>query len=145
MKKILFTAAIITIAFTACKKSKVEEPAPVPIPKYIGLWKGTYSNAGGGIIGDVIHYYKNDGTVRVFNGSDTSTATVKGVGIWKFMPGNEIHSEYTYTGSPSNFFSTKIGPDTDYTVTVFGRWGTGKIISSPNTFVDVSLISLRKQ
>jgi hypothetical protein len=141
MKKLLFALIITALTFAACKKSKT----PEAIPKYIGLWKGKYYNAGGGIIGDVIHYYKNDGTVRVYNGADTSTATIKGVGIWKFMPSNEIHSEYTYLSAPSTFFSTKIGPDLDYIFTVFARWGTGKVISNPSTFIDNGTMQLSKQ
>jgi hypothetical protein len=144
MKKIILAATVITIVFTACKKSKVEEPEPTPA--LVGLWKGKYYLNTNVFLGyDVIYLFRKDGTMRVYNGADTSTATVKGDGIWKLTLPTDIVSEYTYVGSPTNYFSTKISADKDFTVAVAAKWGTGKLISNPIGFVENGGLSLNKQ
>jgi hypothetical protein len=142
MKKILLAATIVSLAFTACKKSKTEEP--ISVPKFIGLWKGTF-NSGASSAGDVIYYFKNDGTMRVYNGVDTATATAKGTGVWVLQPPTTIVSEYTYTSSSTSFFSSKIIADADYTVGIAALWGTGKLISSPATYIEKGTLSILKQ
>jgi hypothetical protein len=144
MRKLLLAATMMSLAFTACKKSKTEEPVPAPVPKFIGLWKGTF-RINGGSVGDVIYYFKNDGTMRVYNGVDTASAAAKGSGIWVLQPPTTIVSEYTYTSSSTSFFSSKIFADADYTVGVATQWGTGKLISSPATYIEKGTLSISKQ
>jgi hypothetical protein len=147
MKKVSFVIIVLGIAFTACKKSKVEEPSPESISPAVGLWKGKYYLNTNIFLGyDVIYLFRKDGTMGVYNGTDTTTASAKGIGIWKLVPPTDIVSEYYYIGSPTNFFSSKIGADALYTVAIAAKWGTGKLISNPNSFVESGgFSSFRKQ
>jgi uncharacterized protein (UPF0333 family) len=80
MRKILLVAAIITIAFTACKKSTTEEPAPIPAPTMVGLWKGNINTSV-----PLALYLKADNTLNAYNNLDTAAAsptTGKGTGTW---------------------------------------------------------------
>jgi hypothetical protein len=128
MKKILLATAIITIAFTACKKSSVETPAPAA-PTHLGLWKGKYSNSP--ITEPTFPMFAlltKDGNAKVYNGADTATAIQKSLaGSWS-LTGNEITIFYTFTDL-NGILSIHFWCDKNFTKSdeqfSANRWGTG--------------------
>jgi hypothetical protein len=133
MKKILFIAAIIIIAFAACKKSKVEEPVPA-VPTHLGLWKGKYSlTLNTQPTENVLYLFRQDGTMRVYNGLDTLTATQKGDGIWIKSPNTArlYFCQYAYIGAPTSFFSMGFLGNESFTETTEGIWYIGQVITNP--------------
>jgi uncharacterized protein (UPF0333 family) len=91
MKKILLFAAIISIAFTACKKSTTEEPAPAPT--MVGLWKGNINTSV-----QLALYLKADNTLNAYNNLDTAAAsptTGKGTGTWS-KTNNVVNITYKF-------------------------------------------------
>jgi hypothetical protein len=98
MKKILITAAIINIAFTACKKSTAEESAPIPAPTMVGLWKGNINTSV-----PLALYLKADNTLNAYNNLDTAAAsptTGKGTGTWS-KTNNIVNISYRFNTMPS--------------------------------------------
>jgi hypothetical protein len=92
MKNILLAAAIICIAFAACKKSTTEEP--VVVPTAVGLWKGYVTIASNPIAFNL----KADNTLNVYNTLDTAIALAngKGTGTWQKM-NNLVNVTYKYS------------------------------------------------
>jgi hypothetical protein len=93
MKKLMLTAIIFTIAFTACKKNKVEEPVPAPAPTVVGLWKGNINT-----VTPLALYLKSDNSINVYNSLDTAAtlANGRGTGTWNKM-NNIVQVTYKFT------------------------------------------------
>jgi hypothetical protein len=107
------------MVFTSCKKSS--DPMPTD-PGYVGLWKGKYG--GGATAYPTSGYsflFRNNGTVRVFDGSDTATAS-KAEGTYS-LTGATVNCTYTYVGTTSQF-STAATIDPKYSFQE-GTWGSG--------------------
>jgi hypothetical protein len=159
MKKLLLTTAIITIAFTACKKSSVEEPLPAQIPTIVGLWKGKFSvSLTTQPTQDVIYNFKSNGTVEVYNGTDIATATAKANGFWNIIKGAIfggggygalVNVEYTYSTAPTVYYSTRFQPDENQTKsispTIWDQWGTGRVYYDLSSFTPKGYLTLTKQ
>jgi hypothetical protein len=130
MKKILLATAIITIAFTACKKSSVETPTPAA-PTHLGLWKGKYSvsNSTQPTL-PVFALLTQDGKVKIYNGADTATAIKSLGGIWSLTAGNIIQLVYQMPGVNVENFILFVANDnfTGNKPTETAFWGTGNII-----------------
>ena len=91
-------------------------------PGYVGLWKGKYGSGTTSYPTNGYSFlFRNNGTVRVFDGSDT-TAASKAEGTYSITAGT-ITSTYTYVGSTSQF-STAASIDPKYTFQE-GTWGSG--------------------
>jgi hypothetical protein len=132
MKKILLAAAIITIAFTACKKSKVEEPAA---PTIFGFWKGKYAIGANTPSLDIIYLVNPDNTIRVYNGTDTATASVRGIGSWNYDNTDKnkfetVYDYYTTTGTliSRNFVVVNLNADFK---NMNGNWTSSNGIPAP--------------
>jgi hypothetical protein len=100
----------------------VKDPAPAPAPSINGLWKGKYGN--GATTYPTAGYsflYRSNGTVRVFDGTDTSTAS-KAEGTYT-ITGTTVNSTYTYLPAGSTF-STTATFNTAFTF-IEGTWGNG--------------------
>jgi hypothetical protein len=159
MKKLMLAAIIFTIAFTACKKSKLEEPISTPIPSLIGLWKGKFSaDLNTQPTQDVIFYFKQAGVVRVFNGLDTTTASQKADGTWTIQIGaifggggfgTMVNVEYSYPIAPTVYYSTRFQSDENLTKsispTIWDQWGLGRVYYNLNSFTPKGKVVLTKQ
>jgi hypothetical protein len=147
MKKILLPTAIITIAFAACKKSSVETAVPAATT-HLGLWKGKYSlTTNTQPTENVIYLFNENGTGKVFNGTDTATAAQRGNGSWA-LSGKTIVFQYTYTNAPTSDFYILFVTDDNFTKSIgqntIDHWGTGNILTRTNNVAKGSL-SLTKQ
>jgi hypothetical protein len=122
MKRVsIFLAATICLSFIfiSCKKSSDAAPAD---PGYVGLWKGKYGN--GATTYPTLGYaflFRNDGTVRVFNDTDTSIAT-KAEGTYS-ITGAAVTATYKYISNSSQY-SVAATIDPKFTFQE-GTWGTG--------------------
>jgi hypothetical protein len=149
MKKTLFATAIACLVFIACQKNKDPAPAPKTVPSVAGLWKGKYNlTKNGPITENVIYNLKKDGTMRVYNGSDTTTANPKGSGEWTKLEYTKnlflIRSQYAYQSDPKAFFSILFITDTTYTQSIEGLWYTGQILYDPSKTVSQGELTLFK-
>jgi hypothetical protein len=146
MKKILLATAIITIAFTACKKSSTETPAPAA-PTHLGLWKGKYSvSTTTQPTENVLYLFRQDGTMRVYNGLDTLTATQKGGGIWtRSLYTDRIYfCQYAYIGAPTSFFSMRFEGNETFTESTNGTWYIGEVITNPTNVALKGIVKLTR-
>jgi hypothetical protein len=145
MKKIILAATVIIIIFTACKKNKVEEPAPAPAaPTHLGLWKGKFSNSmTTQPTFPVFALLTQDGNAKIYNGSDTATAIQSVYGVW-VISGLQVLLQYQMPGAATkNFirffsddiFTKSVGGNSDY-------WGNGTLI--PNNGTAIGLVSFTK-
>jgi hypothetical protein len=130
MKKILLATAIITIAFTACKKSSTETPAPAA-PTHLGLWKGKYSlTTTTQPTLPVFALLTKDGNAKIYNGADTATAIKSLGGIWGLTLGKLIQIVYKMPGANVENYILFESND-DFTATknnTTASWGTGNIL-----------------
>jgi hypothetical protein len=100
MKKLMLTAIIFTIALTACKKSKTEEPAPAPT--VVGLWKGNIGTANNPIALNL----KADNTLNVYNNVDTAATNAGGRGTGTWSKTNSIvNVTYKFTQLPNTSYT----------------------------------------
>jgi hypothetical protein len=97
MKKILLAAAIITIAFTACKKSTTEDPTPTTAPTMVGLWKGKINN----VTPQALNL-KADNTLILYNNLDTAATLANGRGTGTYTKNNNlVNISYKYNTQPN--------------------------------------------
>jgi hypothetical protein len=146
MKKILLATAIIIIAFTACKKSSAETPVPAA-PTHLGLWKGKYSlTTNTQPTENVLYLFRQDGTMRVYNGLDTLTATQKGDGIWIKSPNTArvYFCQYAYVGTPTSFFSMGFEGNETFTESTSGTWYIGEVITNPTNAALKGIVKLTR-
>jgi hypothetical protein len=124
MKKLVLMAIIFTVAFTACKKSKTEEPAPANT--VVGLWKGNINTAT-----PLALYLKADNSINVYNSLDTATTLANGRGTGTWTKTNSIvnvtykftqQANVTYTGAlAANDALNSMSGDIFSSGTLFGR------------------------
>lgn len=111
--------ASIAIAMVSCKKDKDETPPP---PSVVGFWKGKYGN--GATTYPTAAYaflFRSNGTVRVFEGADTTTAG-KAEGTYT-VSGTTVNTTYTYLNSGPTYSTTAV-TDAKFTL-LEGSWGSG--------------------
>ena len=113
----------------SCKKTV--EPPPPPVSNHIGFWMGKYST--GATTYPSYGYamlLRTNGTVRVFNGADTTTAT-KAEGTYTFT-GTTINTVYSYSPSPGRLSTTAV-IDAKNTFQQ-GSWGNGTSVVDRGKF-----------
>jgi hypothetical protein len=122
MKKNLFFALVAltsVLLFSSCKK---DNPAPVPSdPAYVGLWKGKYGTGTAYPSYGYAFLFRKDGTVRVFNDNDTTTAS-KAEGTYS-ISGSTVNTTYKYI-SGGYQYSTAAIMDLNASF-IEGTWGSG--------------------
>lgn len=123
MKKAITLSIIgfcFVLVFLSCKKSS--DPAPAPDPAYVGFWKGKYGNGATAYPANGYAFlFRKDGTVRVFNNTDTTVAA-KAEGIYSML-GTAVNTTYTYIVGGAQY-STVTSIDPNYTFQE-GSWGSG--------------------
>jgi hypothetical protein len=122
----LLLAAILS--FTSCEKDD-DVPAPAP-PSIVGLWKGKYGGVAVYPNSGYTMLFRSNGSVRVFDGTDTTTAS-KAEGTYT-ISGSTVTTNYTYLTSPSTF-STSATFNSIYTF-MEGTWGSGAATSGSGQF-----------
>ena len=131
MKKVFknfIAVLLVCFIFSSCKKSA--DPMPTD-PGYVGLWKGKYGNGATTYpVNGYAFLFRNNGTVRVFNNSDTSAAT-KAEGTYS-ITGGTINTTYTYLGTTQQY-STTSNIDPKYTFQE-GTWGSGTNTSNGGNY-----------
>jgi hypothetical protein len=122
MKKNLFFALVAltsVLLFSSCKK---DDPAPASTdPAYVGLWKGKYGVGTSAPNYGYAFLFRNNGTVRVFNSSDTATAG-KAEGTFS-VTGSTVTTTYKYITAGDQYSTTAV-MDTKSTF-IEGTWGSG--------------------
>lgn len=118
MKNYLFVAFVLSLVFVSCKKDS--SPAPES-PSMQGFWKGKWGNAANYPSYGYAATFRSNGTVRFFDGADTSTA-VKAEGNYT-VSGSTVTATYTYAGSSSPI-SVSATVSSKFTF-LEGSWGTG--------------------
>ncbi len=129
MKKTIMLSIIgISIIgfFSACKKSD-------PSPTIVGFWAGKYSFNNTNPSHGYAFLFRSNGTVRVFDASDTTTLTnaSKAEGTYS-ISGSTVTATYKYTGASSSF-STSCTVNMQYTF-LSGTWGTTPSVTSGGFF-----------
>lgn len=132
MKKKLLSALLLIcstpVFFTSCKK---DDPAPAPTdPAHVGLWKGKYGNTTSYPSSSYAMLLRNNGTVRVFDGSDTATAS-KAEGTYT-LSGTTVNATYTYLPSGPQYSTT--ATLNSKTTFMEGTWGPGTTPSGSGKF-----------
>ncbi len=118
---------LFTVILSSCKKDK-PEPATL-----VGLWEGKYSEAELYPINGYIFLFRGDGTVRVFNGTDTTNEAVgRAEGIYSIL-GSTVTTKYTYFGVGGATFSTRSTVNDKFTFQE-GTWGAGENTSGRGRF-----------
>ncbi len=105
------------ISVSSCKK---DDPEPA-VPTLEGFWVGKYGS-GANTYPDngYAALFRSNGTVRVFDGADTTTAS-KAEGTYT-LTGSELKASYTYMPSGSKFSFAAI-VDSKFTF-LEGTWGS---------------------
>jgi len=112
--KLLFLALCCSAIICACNKDDDNDPT------IVGLWKGKY---GGLTSYPTLGYtmlFRSNGTVRVFDGTDTTTAS-KAEGTYT-VTNATVTTTYVYTGGTQ--YSTTATINTGMTF-MEGTYGTG--------------------
>jgi hypothetical protein len=129
--KHLKTGLMITcmaLAIVSCKKDKDDVAAP---PSVVGFWKGKYGNGATTYPTSAYAFlFRSNGTVRVFDGADTTTAS-KAEGTYT-VSGTTVNTTYTYLSGGSTFSTTAIA-DAKFTL-LEGSWGSGTNTTSGGKF-----------
>ncbi len=124
---------IALVTFASCKKDDpTPAPAPAAVPSLVGFWAGkygsgatTYPTAGYAFL------YRADGTVRVYNATDTASA-LKAEGTY-VITGNSVTSTYAYLPALTAKYSTTAIVDAKFTFTE-GTWGSGTNTSNGGNY-----------
>jgi hypothetical protein len=146
MKKIILAATVITIVFTACKKSKVEEAEPAP-PTHLGLWKGKFSTSTTTQpTSPMFALLTKDGIAKIYNGADTATAIKSLTGYW-VLAGNAMGIVYDMPNSNTKY-SIRFLADDKFTKSTgeipgYDVWGTGNAVAGAG-FTAIGNISFTK-
>jgi hypothetical protein len=114
LSKTLFMIALSAIVFSACKKEKHADPS------IVGFWKGKYGGTSNYPNLGYALLFRNNGTVRVFDGVDTATAG-KAEGTYTVI-GSTVTLTYTY--GVSNTFSAGASANGGWNF-LEGTWGSG--------------------
>lgn len=91
-------------------------------PGYVGFWKGKYGSGTTAYPTSGYSFlFRSNGTVRVFDGSDTTSAN-KAEGTYS-ITGAAVAATYTYVGTTSQFsIAATIDPRYSFQE---GTWGSG--------------------
>lgn len=118
MNKFIVAIIACSFIFISCKKESC--PAPES-PTLVGLWQGKY---GGTTVYPTMGYsalFRSNGTVRIFDGTDTATAS-KAEGAYT-LSGSTVTATYTYLGSgPQYSFSATVDSKFSF---LEGTYGSG--------------------
>jgi hypothetical protein len=115
--KFALAIALLSVTLIACKKDKDDDPT------ITGLWLGKYSSSSTSY--PTLGYaflFRKDGTVRVFNSSDTAAASGKAEGTYQ-VAGNKVTCNYTYVIGAGTYSSEAI-VNSMFTF-MEGSWGNG--------------------
>ena len=111
-KNLLIALVLVSIGFSYCKKDKSDPPI-------VGLWVGKYGSS------PTIYptngfamLFRSNGTVRVFDGADTSSAP-KAEGNYT-VSGTTVTCNYSYSATAT--YSTTAAIDARFTFQE-GTWG----------------------
>ena len=108
------------ISLFACKK---DSPTP-EVPSMVGFWMGKYGASENYPTNGYSFLFRADGTVRVFNGTDTTSAAVgRAEGIYSIL-GSTVTTKYTYLSDGGATFSTAGTVNGRFTF-LEGTWGSG--------------------
>lgn len=113
--KICYLLLISATVFISCKKDKADKPS------LIGMWKGKY---GGGTAYPNVPWtilFRDNGTLRVFDGSDTTTA-LKAEGTYT-VAGTTVTTFYKYASSQVYSTSATINPNMTFQEGTYGSGG----------------------
>lgn len=114
---LLMVIGMIAVSLTACKKDD-------PAPGLTGFWTGKYGNGNAYPTSGYAFLLRKDGTIRVFNDSDTTKASVTPAeGIYSFL-GSTLTAKYTYLGAGGTTFSVSAQVNDQFTF-MEGTWGPG--------------------
>ncbi|MFT3825644.1 MAG: hypothetical protein QM731_17120 [Chitinophagaceae bacterium] len=125
IKKLSALLLIAVTMFAACSKDKDDDVS------IVGFWKGkygspltTYPTNG------YCFLFRSNGTVRVFDGTDTTTAS-KAEGTYT-VSGTTVNTTYSYITGGSQY-STTGTVDSKFTF-IEGTWGPGTNATSSGRF-----------
>jgi hypothetical protein len=122
MKKNLFFALVALTSVLLLSSCKKDDPAPTSTdPAYVGLWKGKYGTGTAYPSSGYAFLFRKDGTVRVFNNSDTTTAS-KAEGTYSIV-GSTVNTIYKYI-TLGDQYSTTATMDLKASF-IEGTWGSG--------------------
>ena len=129
MKKTINIAILfltIGIVATSCKKEETVTPTVV------GLWTGKYSNVvtSNDFTNGYAALVRSNGTVRFFDGSDTTTAS-KAEGTYTSV-GNTFNATYTYSGGGTFGVTATVNSINAF---MEGTWGSGTSTTSGKFFM----------
>src|SRR5690606_10447287 len=120
-KLLIMVAGLGAFMFFACKK---DNPEPQPAPSMVGFWQGKYGAGENYPTNGYAFLFRADGTIRVFNGIDTTSAAVaKGEGIYSIL-GATVTAKYTYLSEGGATFSFTGAVNSSFTF-LEGTWGSG--------------------
>ncbi len=127
-KFLAFVVGMAIVGFVACKKDD-----PQPAPSMVGFWQGKYGTSNNYPTNGYAFLFRSDGTVRVFNDSDTTSAAVgRGEGIYSIL-GSTVTAKYTYFGPGGATFSVSGMVNSSFTF-LEGTWGPGDNTSGNGRF-----------
>ena len=114
MNKFIIAVIACSFVFISCKKDKGPEAASI-----VGFWKGKWGSADSYPAYGYAALFRANGTVRVFDGADTATAS-KAEGTYT-VSGTTVTSSYLYQGASTPILiSAKV--DAKFTF-LEGTWG----------------------
>ena len=114
-----FAIGLGTLIYFGCKKDN-----PEPKPSMVGFWQGKYGVGDDYPSNGYAFLFRADGTIRVFNGTDTTSAAVsKAEGIYSIL-GSTVTARYTYMSDGEDTFSFAGKVNAQFTF-LEGTWGTG--------------------
>lgn len=109
---LILLLAIVASFVTACKDDET------PSPDVTGYWVGNYTS--GVNVYTYAALFRSNGTVRVFNNSDTASA---GKAEGTYTVTDSVRATYTYiVGSDVYSFAAKLN---DAATVMIGTWGEG--------------------
>jgi hypothetical protein len=115
MNKFIVAVIASSLIFISCKKDKAPET-----PSIVGFWKGKWGSSDAYPTYGYAALFRTNGTVRVFDGADTATAS-KAEGTYS-VSGTTVTSTYLYQGATTPIL---ISATVDAKFTFLeGTWGT---------------------
>ncbi len=119
----LFTICTLIIVWAGCTRND-------PAPGVIGFWQGKYGVGNNYPTSGYSFLFRGDGTVRVFDNLDTTTAN-KAEGTYTFQ-GYDVTTHYTFLNGGDTFSSVaKINVRLSF---MEGTWGRGGNTSGMGNF-----------
>lgn len=119
----LFAICSFVFLFAGCERQDLT-------PGVVGFWQGKYG-IGNNYPGNGYSYlFRGDGTVRVFDGSDTTLAN-KAEGTYTFLS-YDVTTTYTFLNGGDTYSSSgKVNVKLSF---IEGTWGRGKNTSGMGSF-----------